>query len=944
MKENQAENQEENSTAYINEEKVNLIQDKKDDEEKKSKKSLINILNNIEKDLILKNKCKVEFDLEKNNYNEVFEKTEIFGNPVCFICSSNKMINSSNKLFFCSHCQKLFCKKCLKIHYESHYNNIEDSYLKYKNENNEINELADKVITKDIDNFNCCKQMLLIFLIPLLNIIYLIPIYSLKLINSTLETVILNCIKEALTDKVEEPNSLFNFYELFFNQSNILAFNLDLFMIMNWLGDRFLQSAGFIITSIIFFIINCIFFILLYNFDFLDYNENNKYTIWKFLHLVSLYIVLFIGLGSSTLLSQRINVELFVKIMEFDEEMKSEKLNDENVDNNKEQITELLNLNNDKDSDKNNERISIKKTLKFKEELKNNKLFKTFIYIAIFTLFSFFFDYFNNSTIKHYRDEKDEKIRNETFIKYKEIYSDEIYNNTNTSKSINDTIYHEIYEDSKIFFLYTYLPYYSLGIIISIIFYLLIIFKLLKKDNNKKNKNEKIEKSENNENIGKTENNENIDKTENKNANFQKTDNKNEIDNDNNNNSLINDKKEYTLCNICGFFYFSEHIDLRKEDLSCCKKFGICLSEFFCLNFITLLDCCNITLCYIINLICCKGKDICKCCCRYDQKKYNKISEDFCFCYKQKRKYRWLHDYLTSNIHKEIFPYILEYIFLGLTVIGLDKNLVEYKYRIKLTPQNYENYFDFSSDKLLDVLDKSKFFFIIIFTLIIFFKFSSKFGKEKPNERVNEEDYSYSILKGIHIILFINSIISLIFSSIYFTGIKNFDDYIAIPILIYKCFDLILNYYCTCLCQLSIDDDAIFSGSILVAIYISIWNLIYYLIQIMVENDVILFIIQSVISIIIIIFYIFFMFTDSKIKYIICESFVNNTCCMCKSYCGCNAYCIDGYQICSCCCCDKDSCCHCASCESLNICDCLTNFAFEGYDRKVIELYVALGH
>ena len=86
------------------------------------------------------------------------------------------------------------------------------------------------------------------------------------------------------------------------------------------------------------------------------------------------------------------------------------------------------------------------------------------------------------------------------------------------------------------------------------------------------------------------------------------------------------------------------------------------------------------------------------------------------------------------------------------------------------------------------------------------------------------------------------------------------------------------------------------------------------------------------------------MFTDSKIKYIICESFVNNTCCMCKSCCGCNAYCIDGYQICSCCCCDKDSCCHCASCESLNICDCLTNFAFEGYDRKVIELYVALGH
>ena len=89
--------------------------------------------------------------LEKNNFEETFEKTEVFGKPECFICTTKKINNSSIKLFYCGHCKKLFCKNCLKIHYESGFINIEDSYLKYKNENSEINELADRKFIKKRD-------------------------------------------------------------------------------------------------------------------------------------------------------------------------------------------------------------------------------------------------------------------------------------------------------------------------------------------------------------------------------------------------------------------------------------------------------------------------------------------------------------------------------------------------------------------------------------------------------------------------------------------------------------------------------------------------------------------------------------------------------------------------------------------------------------------------
>ena len=59
-------------------------------------------------------------------------------------------------------------------------------------------------------------------------------------------------------------------------------------------------------------------FVMLYNFDFINYNENNKYSLWKFVQLLLCYIVIFIGVGGSSLLSQTIFFELFKKYKQWE--------------------------------------------------------------------------------------------------------------------------------------------------------------------------------------------------------------------------------------------------------------------------------------------------------------------------------------------------------------------------------------------------------------------------------------------------------------------------------------------------------------------------------------------------------------------------------------------------------------------------------------------------
>ena len=155
------------------------------------------------------------------------------------------------------------------------------------------------------------------------------------------------------------------------------------------------------------------------------------------------------------------------------------------------------------------------------------------------------------------------------------------------------------------------------------------------------------------------------------------------------------------------------------------------IRDCFFLNMISLIDCCNVTFCRILNKICCEEKEIFKCSCCRCNKNYNKVSENFCLCYKEKRKYEWLHDYITSETQEDIFPYILEYCLLGLIVIAFDKKYEEFKFEFQIKKVTTLKEFWEEYLKVITDYKTYKTFLIFPTTLILFFSLCSKFGSSK---------------------------------------------------------------------------------------------------------------------------------------------------------------------------------------------------------------------
>ena len=71
-------------------------------------------LRNNNNNLAKSRKCKVEFDLNKQDSE--FNKCEIFGFPACSNCLKSKKNEKTIQIFYCSQCMKLFCRDCLYLH------------------------------------------------------------------------------------------------------------------------------------------------------------------------------------------------------------------------------------------------------------------------------------------------------------------------------------------------------------------------------------------------------------------------------------------------------------------------------------------------------------------------------------------------------------------------------------------------------------------------------------------------------------------------------------------------------------------------------------------------------------------------------------------------------------------------------------------------------------
>ena len=113
------------------------------------------------------------------------------------------------------------------------------------------------------------------------------------------------------------------------NDTKKESFDFNLMMLMAFLGDILLKSRGFRVSVSVFAVFNIISMFLILNFSFDDYNHDyNTYSLFQFIYLLICWILLFVGVGASALLSQQIIIDSNYKyekyIVKLNEESEKE--------------------------------------------------------------------------------------------------------------------------------------------------------------------------------------------------------------------------------------------------------------------------------------------------------------------------------------------------------------------------------------------------------------------------------------------------------------------------------------------------------------------------------------------------------------------------------------------------------------------------------------------
>ena len=609
------------------------------------------------------------------------------------------------------------------------YENLDQIYEQYLN-NEDISK-------RNIKPGTTRKALIVMFyfIAPAFSIINLLGVFQsisiMKIIFQVIKNAVYNYYISITTDPKEiEKYSInlfrenYEFYHMLDNDTKKESFDFNLMMLMAFLGDILLKSRGFRISVSVFAVFNIISMFLILNFSFENYNHDyNTYSLFQFIYLLICWLLLFVGVGASALLSQQIIIdsnykyekyivklneeskkewERIKKIMDkrkpkkekeienketnnqdelieiketdenfIDEKNENEKENDEIKSVKTEELSSKINIDKDdkddllfkksnssemnvkeiakdlksfgKDSQKLlrantlipvdilNESKSQKKPRRKKkksikevnpDENKKNK-FNSFFMICITTIIGYFLKYLSNlfifdnievreinniqkaqSIINDGNDEINCSLNYECF--------EQFFNNTNLTVS-NGPLFNSLvnwFLDNDKFSMYSILIIYASSVILSIILYSIFVCIFTK---NEKQKNE----------IGNT----------------------------------------YRVCQICGYTIYSENIvlNLNPPCCECCKL--LCIT---CGGCVTMTTC---------SLCCCLSEeekndfDNCFCCCECCQKNdntYKKNTEFFCYCYQAKRKQNWFNKFITSEIQKKIFPYMLEYFFCNL--------------------------------------------------------------------------------------------------------------------------------------------------------------------------------------------------------------------------------------------------------------------------------------
>ena len=303
----------------------------------------------------------------------------------------------------------------------------------------------------------------------------------------------------------------------------------------------------------------------------------------------------------------------------------------------------------------------------------------------------------------------------------------------------------------------------------------------------------------------------------------------------------------YRVCQIYGYTIYSENIvlNLNPPCCECCKLLCITCSD--CLT----MTCCSLCCCISEEEKNDFGTCFCCCeCCKKNDNTYKKNTEFFCYCYQAKRKQNWFNKFITSEIQRTIFPYMLEYFVLQFFTIAFEKQyydipITEFKPNYNETQYNQT----YSIDTGLKKEDWFNFInFIVTFFLFFYVTLTTNFifkitrESDSTNKTVKAVQNQFSminklstgILDGTHGLLIFDGVYSFILSVIYLANndasIFQYHYFIFSPILMNKFYYFTLIYFCISFSE-SKKKFELISGSTLISIYLLIWSFIISLIR-----------------------------------------------------------------------------------------------------------------
>ena len=579
-------------------------------------------------------------------------------------------------------------------------------------------------------------------LLPVMEIINLIGIFSIISVMNCCFNLFINSVKSYLGFGGEY--NLY-FYKEFYDQSMSEAIDFNVMFFMGFIGDFLLKATGFIYSSFLFLFINFSSFFMIDSFEFKNNikseNEESEetpsietYNFFNIIYILIFYLLLFIGVGGSAMLSQQILVDSHDKLKRyFDREEKERKI-EEKLQKEAAKLGRTLTIYDrkitDEDSDKSDEDLDEEKieevkdnVVEIKEEKNESDKNVLIEEEKIDNNIKIIEDKNENDNIVKVDENIIEKIEEVGEIKEKEEIGKDKEKKDKTKKKKKNKVKRKTEGKFDYFFMvcittiigyfgkyyfcnilgyqlfenkektnYKYFYYYVMiiygtCIILSILIYGLFsfIFRSPRKKKDDKNKKKVREDS-------------------------------------------------YGVYQIFGFTIYKETLNTNNEPKQ----------NNFCLCCETIRNCCDEIVCKAnCNFIFCdKGDDIdCGCCCccpEYNEEDYTPNQFLFCYFYQGKRKQKWFHSFLVNKTQEELIPYMTQYFFLQIFVIGFNKTYEERE----------------SDEGLNDNLNFLK-VFIITFCLffyitITFSYFSSEFidynsddekkDKEKKNEDKKEEE------------------------------------------------------------------------------------------------------------------------------------------------------------------------------------------------------------